>query len=397
MWRGLTNCILFSACAAGDPIAERFAHERAQGTTAAWLVVDAESGEVLSSDGAHMRMLPASVTKLVSSFVALRALGVDYRFITELGFDQPVASKLRANLIIRPSFDPSFASARFRETRDTVAAIADAIAAAGVHVWRGGVRVEGGDAPIYGPGWSQDDLGTEYARPATRFYFAENHTPSVDVPPLRSFEQALASELAARRIDWQPEDIPEAPMAASLVRIDSLPLGDLVRVCNKLSLNLYADAFAFAVNARRGRPHSFEEASATLRSELSEAGLDAKNIELSDGSGLSRYDALTPAFAVALVRAGLMAPFADVWMQSLAVAGIDGTLRRRARSEGPARGYVFAKTGTLRGQRALAGLAYRPGHAARPVVLFAFFVDHHPGGHSGTNALLDELMQLLVK
>jgi D-alanyl-D-alanine carboxypeptidase/D-alanyl-D-alanine-endopeptidase (penicillin-binding protein 4) len=58
---------------------------------------------------------------------------------------------------------------------------------------------------------------------------------------------------------------------------------------------------------------------------------------------------------VSLLQAGLANPaIRDAFLGSLAVAGVDGTLRGRLRTR-PARGRVIAKTGTTRTACALSG------------------------------------------
>jgi serine-type D-Ala-D-Ala carboxypeptidase/endopeptidase (penicillin-binding protein 4) len=78
-------------------------------------------------------------------------------------------------------------------------------------------------------------------------------------------------------------------------------------------------------------------------------------VRLADGSGLSGLDRLTAAAVVALLEAGLAAgELRDAFLQSLAVAGVNGTLEDRMEKR-PARGQVIAKTGTTRTASALSG------------------------------------------
>jgi D-alanyl-D-alanine carboxypeptidase/D-alanyl-D-alanine-endopeptidase (penicillin-binding protein 4) len=78
-------------------------------------------------------------------------------------------------------------------------------------------------------------------------------------------------------------------------------------------------------------------------------------VRLADGSGLSRLDRLTASAVVALLEAGLAsADVRDAFLQSLAVAGVDGTLEDRLESR-PARGRVIAKTGTTNTASSLSG------------------------------------------
>ena len=92
-----------------------------------------------------------------------------------------------------------------------------------------------------------------------------------------------------------------------------------------------------------------------VRATLRDAGIPLAGVRLADGSGLSGLDRLTAAALVALLEAGLAeGGLRDAFLQSLAVAGVDGTLEDRMESR-PARGQVIAKTGTTRTASALSG------------------------------------------
>jgi D-alanyl-D-alanine carboxypeptidase/D-alanyl-D-alanine-endopeptidase (penicillin-binding protein 4) len=92
-----------------------------------------------------------------------------------------------------------------------------------------------------------------------------------------------------------------------------------------------------------------------LRDALAGAGVPLAGVRFADGSGLSRLDRLTATALVALLQAGLAdAGLRDPFLDSLAVAGVDGTLEHRLQRK-PARGQVIAKTGSTRLASALSG------------------------------------------
>ena len=92
-----------------------------------------------------------------------------------------------------------------------------------------------------------------------------------------------------------------------------------------------------------------------IRAALDDAGVPLAGVRLADGSGLSGLDRLTAAAVVALLEAGrAQGDVRDAFLQSLAVAGVSGTLEDRM-AKRPARGRVIAKTGTTRTASALSG------------------------------------------
>ena len=94
-----------------------------------------------------------------------------------------------------------------------------------------------------------------------------------------------------------------------------------------------------------------------VKSQLSELGLTPQVV---DGSGLSRSDRTTPRQVVHLLEAMHGQEVAGAFEGSLAVAGRTGTIRRRMRGTA-AQDRCRAKTGTLIGVSALAGLCESAG------------------------------------
>lgn len=125
-------------------------------------------------------------------------------------------------------------------------------------------------------------------------------------------------------------------------------LGSIVRTINTNSDNGYADSLFRSLGGAR-----------TVQQALLPLGVTPREYRMNDGSGLSRSNAVQPRAFVHLLESMTNARGNDVFRSSLPVAGKTGTLRRRFRDT-PAQGRVFAKTGTLRGVRALSGYLEHP-------------------------------------
>lgn len=143
-----------------------------------------------------------------------------------------------------------------------------------------------------------------------------------------------------------------------------------VGIVNRESDNSSADALL----ARLGGPGQVQSALASL-------GIDPLSYRQIDGSGLSRYNAAQPSTFVTVLKAMWSAPGGDVFYRSLPVAGQSGTLKRRFRGT-PLQGQVRAKTGTLRGVRALSGYL---SHTDYGPVAFSIIVNQP--GQSGEQML----------
>ena len=142
--------------------------------------------------------------------------------------------------------------------------------------------------------------------------------------------------------------------AAALQKLDpngqirSTSISDWIKVTNLRSNNAYANVLL-----------SYLGGSQSVQQALTNLGVDAKGYRLKDGSGLSRNNLATPRTLVSTLRAMYHAKGNDVFLASLPVAGISGTLKNRLRHTS-AEGTVRAKTGTLRGVKALSGYINHP-------------------------------------
>jgi len=83
-------------------------------------------------------------------------------------------------------------------------------------------------------------------------------------------------------------------------------------------------------------------------------GVAPNEVVIRDGSGLARYDYVSPRTLVRVLDAMRRAPTFKAYYDAMPIAGIDGTIRNRMKGT-PAQGNVHAKTGTLAMARSLSG------------------------------------------
>lgn len=155
-----------------------------------------------------------------------------------------------------------------------------------------------------------------------------------------------------------PAPMPSAagPHPVVLAEHVSPPLIESIRLTNKISQNLHAELLLRIV-ARETAGFGSSDAGVKVEQDfLRTAGVADGDVILSDGSGLSRDDLVTPRAMVALLRYVAQQPWGAEFLSTLPIAGVDGTLDTRLKQiTGPA--VIQAKTGSLEHVRAMSGYA----------------------------------------
>lgn len=134
----------------------------------------------------------------------------------------------------------------------------------------------------------------------------------------------------------------------------SPPLKEIIKVVNKISHNLYSEQLFKTIGYEKLKYGSFENGLKASRKLLSQMGIDADNIQLVDGSGLSRLNLFTPAQLNSLLRFMYRSKYFNEFYESLPIAGIDGTIANRMKNT-RATNNVRAKTGYINAVRSLSG------------------------------------------
>lgn len=169
-----------------------------------------------------------------------------------------------------------------------------------------------------------------------------------------------------------------------LAQHDSQPLLESIRVMNKISQNLHAELLLRTV-AREKTGIGATDAGIKIEQDfLKAAGVADGDVVLSDGSGLSRDDLVTPRAVVTLLRYAARQPWGENYLSTLPIAGVDGTLENRMKST-PASGLIQAKTGGLEHVHALSGYATTL-HGEH--LVFSIFGNNNAAhGHDATEAI----------
>jgi D-alanyl-D-alanine carboxypeptidase/D-alanyl-D-alanine-endopeptidase (penicillin-binding protein 4) len=208
--------------------------------------------------------------------------------------------------------------------------------------------------------------------------------------PAQHAASLLAGFLAERgvRIDGKIRavHVPDTDTTPRTVLAEhvSVPLGDSVKLVNKISQNLHTEMLLRTAARQNGLWSTPEEMLKTPQDFYATVGIAPDDVIQTDGSGLSRHDLVTPRAIVTLLKYAQGQTWFAPYYASLPVAGIDGSLQERMKGT-VAAGRIHAKTGSVEHVRTLSGFAETPSGRR---LIFSFLSNNQGGkGREAVEAL----------
>ena len=214
------------------------------------------------------------------------------------------------------------------------------------------------------------EVGRDLVRPIVHIQAhlhvgSDSEPVAISVPdPVEHFGDRFRQILQANGITVQQSLAASHPLPSSAIEVaavNSAPLAQLIVETNQESNNLYAETILRTMGANPtatitdNRIAGLQAMSTTLTT----LGIAADQYSLLDGSGLSRQNRASSLALVQTLQAMARSPYAKTYQNSLAVAGISGTLKNRFR-ESLVRGHLQGKTGYMSGAAALSGYLQPP-------------------------------------
>jgi D-alanyl-D-alanine carboxypeptidase/D-alanyl-D-alanine-endopeptidase (penicillin-binding protein 4) len=158
--------------------------------------------------------------------------------------------------------------------------------------------------------------------------------------------------------------------------------------------NLMGELFLKELGVERnGEPGTYDHGIAAERAYLTSIGVDVGTVSISDGSGSSAYNLITPRDLITILQRDWNDAQRDSVVAALPQAGVNGTL---AHSFGgtPLSGRIFAKTGSETHIRALSGYLQTARHG--PVTFSLIINDWMGDRRPDTGAELGHIEQRLL-
>jgi D-alanyl-D-alanine carboxypeptidase/D-alanyl-D-alanine-endopeptidase (penicillin-binding protein 4) len=156
-----------------------------------------------------------------------------------------------------------------------------------------------------------------------------------------------------------PDPLPKPPARVMLAEHVSGPLAQEIKTINKFSQNLHVEMLLRTLGREVKNDGSLKAGLDVLNEFAARVGIDPAEANFADGSGLSRHALVAPRAVVKLLKYMAASPRFEAYLDSLPVAGVDGTLADRFAGS-PGRRRIRAKTGTMEHVNTLAGYMELP-------------------------------------
>ena len=161
----------------------------------------------------------------------------------------------------------------------------------------------------------------------------------------------------------------------------------------KKSQNLYAETMVRVLGLNDSGTGSFEEGKKVVENVLQEFGIKPGTYAYMDGSGLSRYNFISPRQLVKILEGMRESENWDIWYDIQPIAGVDGTLKKRMKGT-KAEANVRAKTGTISNVRGLSGYVKT---SANEEIVFSFLVNGHLRTSRDTEIITDKVLEIIAQ
>lgn len=349
-------------------------------------------------------MIPASNAKLFTTAVALANLGGDYKLSTKLFSDDENLSDgvINGNLYIK-----GFGNSVF--TQNDLEAMITELKARGITRITGNII---GDDTYFDNVYKRDDwIADEAANvnlpPVSALVLDRNRKivslrkgkrirtqlSPIENPPLHIAKVMRSKLLENGILVDKAAKFGTTPNNSVLLSQSSITLRELIQPINKQSDNFLAEVLFKTIGAEKSKiqGNAFYSTQAILDF-IEDNGIYSTGTTLVDGSGISRFDQITPGAVVGLLEVMYfdILNFDDFY-NSLSIAGVDGTLRHRmigSLAENNFRG----KTGSLNGVTSLSG--YLKTKNNEDIILSIIF-EYQSGGSDFHKSIEDDIVKLV--
>lgn len=316
-------------------------------------VVSASKYDLLYAYNPGTKMIPASITKVITACIALKYLGVDYKFKTIVYTDGTITDGVvNGNIYLKGYGDPDLNSS-------DISFLAQKVSEKNIKSITGNVIYDESflDNNYYGlSNYYKGDTRSQYWPYVSALNLDKNQG---GYNPAATAGELFASELVRFGVQFNGSVVSGVtPPASKEIAEVSHSIFDVLSWMNKESDNHSAITVFKVVGAvYDSPPGSLQKGESAAIDFLTQLGNDRGSFEILEGSGLTRNNMVNSDMFIRILKYMYddVKTF-DYFYNSLAVGGVDGTLKNRMK-QGEAYKNVRAKTGTLNGVSTLSGYA----------------------------------------
>ncbi len=193
-----------------------------------------------------------------------------------------------------------------------------------------------------------------------------------------------------------PPNIPADPAQIEIAKLESVPLSTIAAKTMKPSQNMFTETLLWTLGEQSRNGNTAGDSSTlginAVKAFLKEIGVPDDGIIPYDGSGLSRHNLITPSAVVTLYSYMAKSKNAQIWRDSLTIAGVDGTLANRMKGT-VAEANFRGKTGTIDQVSALSGYVTT---AAGEQLVVSILVNNVGGPTRTRTSLADDIATALA-
>jgi len=172
---------------------------------------------------------------------------------------------------------------------------------------------------------------------------------------------------------------------------NSPPLRDLIVPLNKESINLFAEHLLREIGRARKNSPSMDSSLVALKEFWIAKKVFVNGFYPTDGSGLSRSNGISTRTLVEIIRYMYSSPNRDLFLNSLPVAGLSGTLQSAFKGS-KLENNLRAKTGSMTRIRSMAGIFT---NQKGKKVIFAVITNNFEGSQATVGRLIEDFMNEL--
>lgn len=338
-----------------------------RGTKVSVLAINPLTGDTIYQKNPTEILIPASNTKLYTTFTAVQKLGKDFRLKTSLftpdrSFEDGV---IDGNLYLKGYGNPLL-------TSEDLLRMAEELRGMGIMSINGDIIGDDSyfDKAYSREDWIEDETNLAPLAPVSALIVDRNKRQIVKVRRKRkriSYINVADPALNAAEIMYKAlkekgiyvggrPGKGNTPKDSYELSYRSVTLQEVISIVNKRSDNFLAECLFKVVGAAEsGTEGSGFHASKAVNKFLDQNDIYHEGTEVVDGSGLSRFNLTSAAGLTSLLEWAYFHPdYFENLYNSLSIAGVDGTLIGRMRN-GSAMHNFRGKTGTLRGTSSVSG------------------------------------------